>query len=170
MQIFWKKQSMAYLTLEDCVADRSPGRLLRRISRSMWPVVEDRFADADISFVQWIALKTVHEDIVSTAGALARDLEITTGATTRLIDSLEERGLMVRDRGTEDRRVVRLEVTPAGYAKVMEVAPLVVATWNEILAGFTDEEVDQTVELLTKLLHAVQATAARHAEAPEAVQ
>lgn len=153
---------MGMLTIQDCTAQRSPGRLLRRIQKLVWPLVEARFAGADISFVQWVALKTVHEDVVSTAGELARDLDITTGATTRLIDSLEERGLLARDRCGVDRRVVRLDVTEAGYDKVMEVAPRVVETWNELLAGFEDGEVDQLVALLTKLLGAVQASAAKH--------
>lgn len=147
---------MAVVTIEDCVANRSPGRLLRRIDKLMWHLVEDRFADADVSFLQWITLKLVRDGTVATAGGLARDIDITTGATTRVIDALEERKLLERDRSAEDRRVVRLRITEAGSAKIMEVAPYMVEAWNEMLADFEQEEVSQLVALLAKLLDTIE--------------
>lgn len=147
---------MAVVTIEDCVANRSPGRLLRRIDKLMWRLVEDRFSDADISFLQWITLKLVRDGTVSTAGELARDIDITTGATTRVIDGLEERGLLERDRTAEDRRVVRLRITPPGHTKILEVAPFMVEAWNEMLADFEQEEVVHLVNLLSKLLVTIE--------------
>ena len=40
---------------------------------------------------------------------------------TRMIDRLEERGLVARDRGAEDRRVVRVRITDAGLELLAEV-------------------------------------------------
>lgn len=147
---------MAIVTIEDCVANRSPGRLLRRIDKLMWRLVEDRFSDAEISFLQWITLKLVRDGTVTTAGELARDIDITTGATTRVIDGLEEKGLLERDRTAEDRRVVRLRVTEAGRGKILETAPFMVEAWNEMLADFEQREVVQLVDLLSKLLETIE--------------
>ena len=88
---------MAVLSFEDCANNRAPGRMLRRIDRLMSSFVESRFESLDISFMQWIALKLIRDGTVTNAGELARDLTITTGATTRLIDVLEKRGLVERD-------------------------------------------------------------------------
>jgi DNA-binding MarR family transcriptional regulator len=157
---------MAVVTIEDCVANRSPGRLLRRIDKLMWHLIEDNFADADLSFIQWIALKLVRDGTVTNAGELARDIDITTGATTRVIDALEERGFVERDRSAEDRRVVRLKITDAGQAKLMETAPYMVDSWNVMLADFEQSEVDQMVRLLAKLLDTIERRLGKESRRP----
>lgn len=143
---------MAFLTIEDCAANRAPARLLRRADQDIRALIEGRLVDADLTFTQWIALHLIEDGVVSTAGALSRDLNITTGATTRMIDVLEERGLLLRDRSTHDRRVVGLKLTEEGVAAVAGVTPTVVGSWNEVIADFTREEVDLLVSLLGRLL------------------
>lgn len=147
---------MAIFTLEDCVASRSPGRLLRRIDKIMSTYVASKFERLDLSFQQWVALKVVCDGIVGSAGELARDLGITTGATTRMIDVLEARGFLARDRNARDRRVVGLTVTPAGKKAVIDLQSHVVAVWNEALADFTQDEAEMLVSLLIRLLAAAE--------------
>jgi len=147
---------MAVLRFDDCATNRAPGRLLRRIDRLMSAYVESRFQSLDISFMQWIALKLIRDGAAATAGELARDLGITTGATTRLIDVLEKNGLVERDRGKADRRVVHLAITAKGAEEVVTLHHHVVEAWNEVLADFDQEEVDRTVESLVRLLAAAE--------------
>jgi len=150
---------MAVLTLEDCAASRAPGRLLRRLDKIMSTYVEAKFDGGGMSFQQWVALKVVRDGIVGNAGELARELGITTGATTRMIDLLEGRGLIQRHRGAEDRRVVRLAITPEGREAVRALQGHVVASWNEVLADFSQEEVEILVALLTRMLAAAERVA-----------
>ncbi len=150
---------MAVLTLEDCSANRAPGRLFRRIDKLMSAYVEARFAVLDISFMQWIALKVVRDGKAGNAGELARELAITTGATTRMIDVLEGRGLLVRDRGGVDRRVVHLAITPAGEEAVVSLQHHVVDAWNEVLSDFGQAEVDTVIAGLVRLLAAAERVA-----------
>jgi DNA-binding MarR family transcriptional regulator len=129
---------------------------MRRIDKLMSSFVESRFEDTGISFVQWIALKVVRDGVARSAGDLARELSITTGATTRMIDVLEARGLMVRDRAGDDRRVVNLAVTEAGQETVEQLMLRVVEAWNEVLKDFDQAEVDLMVMNLMRLLAAVE--------------
>ncbi|WP_298689537.1 MarR family transcriptional regulator [uncultured Sphingomonas sp.] len=147
---------MAILSLDDCSANRSPGRLLRRIDKLMTAHVESRFASPDLSFMQWVALKVVRDGTAGNPGELARELSITTGATTRMIDVLERRGLIERDRGAADRRVVRLAVTEAGIASIAALQGNVVAAWNEVLVDFEQADVDRVIADLMRLLAAVE--------------
>ncbi|PXA84968.1 MarR family transcriptional regulator [Nostoc sp. 3335mG] len=147
---------MAILRFDDCASHRAPGRLLRRIDRLMSAYVESRFQSLDISFMQWIALKLIRDGLATTAGELARDIGVTTGATTRLIDVLERNGLVERDRGKADRRVVHLAITAKGAEEVVTLHHHVVDAWNEVLADFDQAEVDQTVESLTRMLAAAE--------------
>jgi DNA-binding MarR family transcriptional regulator len=147
---------MAVLTIESCGANSSPGRLIRRIDKTMSSFVESRFRGFDISFVQWIALKVVRDGVARNAGELSRELSITTGATTRMIDVLEARGLVARERDGSDRRVVQLATTDEGNTVVETLQHQVVSAWNEVLADFDQAEVDVVTAALTRLLAAAE--------------
>lgn len=151
VQIF-RRQQLARLTIEDCGTQRSPGRMLRRLEQDIKALLERRFASQEISFTQWIALKVIRDGAVSNPGELAREVNITTGATTRLIDTLEERGLLARDRSGDDRRVVGLKITDLGIYTIDAITPMVVAGWNELIADFTDDEAIQFSAMLSRLL------------------
>src|ERR1700693_3398008 len=49
-----------------------------------------------------------------TAGRLAEEIGLTTGAVTFVLDRLEEAGMVTRRRDTEDRRRVWGEIVPEG--------------------------------------------------------
>jgi DNA-binding MarR family transcriptional regulator len=147
---------MAVLSVQACSARLSPGRLVRRIDKLMASFIESRFADTGLSFVQWVALKVVRDGVVRNAGELAREVSITTGATTRMIDVLEARGLLVRDRGGADRRVVQLAITDEGGDVVEQLQQRVVDAWNEVLVDFEQYEVDVMTAGLVKLLAAAE--------------
>lgn len=143
---------MVRLTIENYVSAHSPGRLLYTIYRRMVGWANLRFADADLSFTQWLSLKFIHEGSVRSASELARELDMTSGAATRLLDVLEHKGFVRRRRSDPDRRVVRLTLTPNGMAKVLELAPILVDAWNEILASFDQTEYTRLEAALIKLL------------------
>lgn len=138
-----------------CVAAHSPGRMVRRLAKLATAHVETvlaaRFEALDLSYTQWIALKVIHDGVVTNAGELARELGITTGATTRLVDTLEEHGLLNRDRGSTDRRVVQLVLTEAGRDATTELLPDVIGAWSDIFEDVDQAEAEAFVATLAKL-------------------
>jgi DNA-binding MarR family transcriptional regulator len=58
------------------------------------------------------ALDILDQEGPMTAGRLAERARLSPGATTAVVDRLEEKGLARRTRDTEDRRRVLVEVTP----------------------------------------------------------
>jgi DNA-binding MarR family transcriptional regulator len=151
---------MAGFKITDCVAQRAPGRLIRRIDKLMAGLMEQRLEGSPLSYSQWATLKLIRDGIILTAGDLARDLGYTTGATTRLIDSLEEVGAVTRLRASDDRRVVRITLTPHGEELMQAMLPRALGLWNEVVADFDQAEADQLVSLLVKLLAKVEAKVA----------
>lgn len=138
-----------------CVGPRSPARLVRRLAKLASHYVEmrleGRFRELDLSFTQWIALKVVENGVVSNAGEMARELDITTGATTRLLDTLEEHGLLSRDRTSGDRRVVNLNLTAAGHEVTHALTADVVGAWSDIFEVIDQAEADAFLATLGKL-------------------
>jgi len=73
------------------------------------------------------------------------------GAITRVIDQLAERGLLERVRRDRDRRKVELQLTAAGRDTVEGLIPLVVEKLNLALSDFTTAETQELIRLLMKL-------------------
>jgi DNA-binding MarR family transcriptional regulator len=86
------------------------------------------------------------------AAELCRGLSYNTGAMTRLLDRLENKGLISRTRRADDRRVVCLQLTPKGrgwYPRIRESAILAL---NRLLRGFVKAEVQQLEAMLARML------------------
>ena len=78
------------------------------------------------------------------------------GNASIAIDQMVERGFVTRSRSEQDRRNVKLALTARGRAVVEALAPDVMNFWNKRLAGFSHEEVDTLIALLTKLVLATE--------------
>lgn len=149
----------------DC--QRSIGYLLRRATTLTVAQLESAFAEADITFSQWVVLMQLRDGLAHTASDLARNIGHDTGALTRLIDQLEHRGLLKRSRCQDDRRVVRLHMTETGRAAAQMVTPIAVRFYNTVLDGFSTTEVDTLITLLSKFLAAVGRTQLQPKESKE---
>jgi DNA-binding MarR family transcriptional regulator len=73
-------------------------------------------------------------------GDLARSLRITVGGTSKLVDRMEEAGLIVREPDPGDRRASRVALTPAGKRKLNAAVKSYEAEVAAILAGVLSPE------------------------------
>ncbi|HKS55847.1 MAG TPA: MarR family transcriptional regulator [Steroidobacteraceae bacterium] len=129
----------------------SVGYLLKLSHALMHDAAAAAFDGHDVSFTQWLVLVKVREG-ASTVSELCQIMWHDTGALTRLVDQLEERGYIERQRSTADRRVVQLQLTPAGRRKTTELMPLAVDRLNSALSGFSKTDFDQFMRLLKKFI------------------
>ena len=84
-----------------------------------------------------------------TAGELAKESGLTTGAVTGVIDRLEHAGYARRVPDPSDRRRVKLEVTPKFYARADKIWGPMAADWESRLASrFTAEELERVTDFL----------------------
>ena len=135
---------------------RSVGYLMRMSVNRVLPELEGLFQDRELSFSQWTTLVALYDGKISSAGDLAHNICHDGGSLTRLVDQMVERGFVTRARNERDRRSVKLALTARGRAVVEALAPDVMNFWNSLLAGFTHEEVDTLIALLTKLVLATE--------------
>lgn len=146
---------------DNYVTQRSLGYLLRHAVKLLEPRAEAMFADEALSFTQWLALRLVHDRVVDNSAGIARMLCHNSGAVTRLVDQLEARGLMERQRNCGDRRIVRLATTPAGVAAIESVNPRMIGMWNDLLDEFSNSEIETLLSLLGRLVMRLEADEAR---------
>jgi DNA-binding MarR family transcriptional regulator len=86
-----------------------------------------------------------------TLGDLATELNVSPRNITGLIDHLERDGLVQRMPDPTDRRAVHVQLRPAGEQKVNEVRHEMERSRSDVLAGFTDDEIDLLRHLCLKL-------------------
>jgi DNA-binding MarR family transcriptional regulator len=67
---------------------------------------------------------------------------------TRLLDRLDAKGLVRRERGGDDRRLVHCYITAAGYELLSRVDSAVSAIDDASLDGFDPDEIDALLEML----------------------
>lgn len=144
--------------IDSFAGPHSIGYLLCQTQAVLRPQVEALFEREDISFSQWRVLMCLRDGIANTAADISRELAHDKGSMTRLLDQLEERGFLARERDGEDRRIVFLALTPAGHAAVNALVPKVVAYYNTLLRSFTRDEVAQLTQLVKRLRAALRGT------------
>ncbi|HEY1650714.1 MAG TPA: MarR family transcriptional regulator [Acidimicrobiales bacterium] len=75
-----------------------------------------------------------------TAGRLAQESGLTTGAVTFILDRLEEAGMVSRRRDTEDRRRVWVEIQPEAQRRLQEVQQPIAEQMREVAQRFKADE------------------------------
>src|SRR4051812_10360080 len=104
-----------YYKLEEYNATSSIGYLLKNCSKNISQRVESLFVEEEVSFVQWVVMMHLRDGIASTAAELSQHICHDSGALTRILDQLEKRELIERNRSLKDRRIVELKLTQNGY-------------------------------------------------------
>ena len=116
----------AFYSVDELRPRISLGYLLRRINKLSTAQVEAAFDGNDISFTQWVVLALIASGTANTCSDLSRDMDHNSGAMTRVVDQLEERGLLVRRRDEGDRRISKLIITDTGKETFAQLARSVV--------------------------------------------
>ena len=130
---------------------QSVGYLMRKVLSSIISRADEQLAGCGLTYVQWLPLYKLSMKKGDTVACMARDLEIDPGAMTRSVDRLEAKGLLRRERSTEDRRVVHLVLTDEGRKLARRVPPVMAQVLNDHLKGFSEEEWQQLLALLTRM-------------------
>lgn len=129
--------------------------LFRRINYVIFKKGRSVLSEFGITPPQFTTLSTVSYHDGITMGDLCDHLFLTSATVTGLVDRLEERGFVFRERDTADRRVVRLHITEEGKAVLAKAVEMRRALLARYLEGLETEEKKQLVELLKKLLSRV---------------
>jgi DNA-binding MarR family transcriptional regulator len=75
-----------------------------------------------------------------TAGQLAEESGLSTGAVTFLLDRLEEAGLVKRRRDTDDRRRVWVELVPSAHTRIQQMQAPIAQEMRAVAQRFKAEE------------------------------
>ncbi|HVN51931.1 MAG TPA: MarR family winged helix-turn-helix transcriptional regulator, partial [Acidimicrobiales bacterium] len=130
----------------------SIGRVLALSAKAMREWFEARLAERGGSLPIWIVLSQALDAPISLSQReLAARVGIGGATLVRHLDRLEAEGLVVRRRDDRDRRVTRVEITPAGRDRFVELAVVADDVDRELAALMSDEEQETLRRLLLRI-------------------
>lgn len=125
--------------------------LLRTVSVIVKKRGREMLADTDITPPQFNALLTLIDAGTLTIGELGERMYLACSTATDLVDRMERNGLVVRERDTDDRRVIRLRVLDKGQQVIDEVIATRRRYLSTVLAELSTDEVEGMITALTHL-------------------
>lgn len=138
---------------------KSVGALLSRVRVEMLAALDreleadKRLAPLELSAAQFIIIANLAAASEAlSASDLCKGISYDAGAMTRMLDRLESKGLIRRNRSAHDRRLMHLELTEEGRAAYPRMKEISLTVANRFLRGFTRTEARQLEGFLTRML------------------
>ena len=127
-------------------------RLMRRHCTRVCPAMESVLDRVGLNLPQFNAVSILGEKGELTMGELSKELGVTMGAGTNLMDKLVEAGLAGRLRTESDRRVVRVSLTPKGTDALDRASRDIARFWSEVVGGLDPAERTQFLASYQKMI------------------
>lgn len=118
-----------------------------------------------LTHAQFDIIATLGNTVGMTYKELGERTLITKGTLTGVIDRLEQKGLVVRQRSGGDKRSFHVSLTASGEALFQQVFPTVILHGKQLFASYNDADYD-AIELTLGKLKSLIATAGASVGAP----
>jgi len=141
-------------------AHRMICRQIKQVTSSLVRRIDEHMQPLELTGMQWEPVLMLWLKRADTVAGLARVSQMGFPSMTRMLDRLEVKELLRRERSESDRRVVHLHLTPKGRKAASKIWPIVVEGMHVHLNGFKKEELAHFNDFLGRML----ANGARDAE------
>lgn len=131
-------------------------RDLRRITRAIDLNSKKLSSESNLTSPQVVSLLAVYQKGPLTVAEIANEVHLSSSTMVGIIDRLEAKNLLVRERSKTDRRQVLVGITDEGK-KVAKASPAPLQ--EELLTSFTklsdaqQKNLSKALELLAEMLH-----------------
>ncbi len=105
-------------------------------------------SEVELSYPQSLLLYTVLEAGSATITQLSNSLKVTQGVVSRMVDRLEEKGLVERSRDREDRRVVTVRLSPQGREFALSMIDMHLEGLRKSLMEISPEDRERFLSVL----------------------
>jgi len=124
---------------------------LSQVARLMRRDFDARARSIGVTRPQWQVLALVNRNEGINQGGLAELIEVEPITVARMVDRLQDSGLIERRNDPADRRAWKLFLTDRGRSLLRQLQPHGAATAQQMLEGFTTEERAQFSDMLERM-------------------
>lgn len=143
------------LTQEDMC--RSPGYLVRRLHQLSTAAFVSETQGCDLTPIQFSALLVIASNPGTDAARVSDVIAFDRTTVGEVLGRLEDKGLIRREPGREDRRRKILRITPAGEAVTARACAAIANVEQRIIGGLALDEQRTFLALLEKTIATMQA-------------
>jgi MarR family transcriptional regulator, organic hydroperoxide resistance regulator len=137
---------------QQVLAPHSMGYRIKLLSQLMARNFQELLEPWGLTPFHWVVLCCLWSEDGLATSAIGEKLQQVGGTLTGVLDRMEERGLIRRDRDRQDRRMVRIWLTDIGK-ELETILPPVALEFNErVMNGFSAEEQLQLSQLLNRAI------------------
>jgi MarR family transcriptional regulator, 2-MHQ and catechol-resistance regulon repressor len=129
---------------------------LIRASDSLVSKASAQLEQSGITLGQFAILEALHHLGPMCQHALAHKLLRSGGNVTLVVDNLEKRGWVRRERQKDDRRMVQIHLTPKGARLIAKVFPEHAVAITQIMNELTGQEQEELRRITGKLGHGAE--------------
>lgn len=127
------------------------GTMLHDVAHLIRLRIDEALRPFELTRVAWLAIGIVAERDRLSQSQLAEALELGSPATGKLVDRLEQRGLVERLADPGDRRANQLTATAEAKRLLKELEPVGDAVREDVLQDFTAAELRQLARFLFRI-------------------
>ncbi|MBR0559872.1 MarR family transcriptional regulator [Neokomagataea sp. TBRC 2177] len=132
------------------------GRMIGRIARRWRQMIDARLQPYGVTDATWLPLLELDKAVEPMHQKdIAASLGVDNSAVVRVLNTLEQRGLVQRVPDNRDRRARAVSLTAEGRQRVSEIYRLSAQMEEELLAGVTAEELRVTRKVLGVIMHRI---------------
>jgi DNA-binding MarR family transcriptional regulator len=142
----------------------TPGHLISLAARGFARLSEARLKPLGFGVGHLPVLVALEDGRASTQRDLARFAKIEQPPMAQMLARMERDGLILRTPDPDDGRSSRITLTKAAEERLPEAVAVLLRGNQEVLEGFTDEEAELLIALLTRVIANLDRIAS--AEAP----
>ena len=126
----------------------SLGFLLSDVSRQMRRKFNERARDIGVTRPQWRTLTILSRNEGANQGCIADLLEVEPITLARMVDRLQDAGLVERRADPSDRRAWLLYLTPKAWSIVADLRHISDTMFAEVVTGIDPAALDQVREVM----------------------
>lgn len=135
--------------------------LMRRFWGGFGRQMERVLEESGVNAPQYLAIVALSKSGEAMMGRLAKDLHVTMGAATNIVDKLIRGGYVARERGEDDRRIVRVKLTSKATAVLKEIEEKATALMTAALGKLPEGRRAEFMETFAQLVGAAEAADAK---------
>ncbi|WP_228783131.1 MarR family winged helix-turn-helix transcriptional regulator [Nocardia cyriacigeorgica] len=143
------------------------GSYIKRAEQALNAAKNAALKPAGVTVAQYAALLGLVENPGISAAALARLCGVTPPTMNTVLTNLVDRGLIERTPHAWHRNVLETRLTEAGEKAMRDADARAIAVERAVAAGFTEDERQTLIDLLTRCADLFDATRAEAPTAPE---
>lgn len=128
--------------------ERKVGTVLSQVARLMRRSFDERARAIGVTRPQWQVLSVLHRMEGINQGGLAEVLEVEPITAGRMIDRMQDGGLVERRADPADRRAWRLHLTERGNELLQQLQPLAEETADLALEGVAEADMEKLLDVL----------------------